>query len=63
MGTRHSESGKDEKKEAEVVDTSKQERQQLMAEVDERKRKILRDVEVLCSLITPAVHHVHARMV
>lgn len=27
-------------------DTTKQERQQLMAEVDERKRKILRDVEV-----------------
>ena len=33
------------------VDKAKQERQQLMAEVDERKRKILRDVEVIQTLL------------
>ena len=33
-----------------MEDSSSQERQKLMAEVDERKRKILREVEVWCVL-------------
>lgn len=31
-------------------DVAQQERQQLMAEINERKRKILREVEVSCAL-------------
>ena len=59
-----SDSGVESRKEPEVVqsvDIIVQERQQLMAEVDERKRKILRDVEVLyhmsvCHLLMTMLH-------
>lgn len=37
-------------------DVAQQERQQLMAEINERKRKILREVEVSCALRKLFVH-------
>lgn len=45
------------------MDKARQERQQLMAEVDERKRKILRDVEVqsLYSYVHTLLHqYIHS---